>query len=342
MSSIQTAASPQQSNYKTVLLKDVKGCVLCETVFPTNAALSHVRKAAAERMSSNAVTLVFRGEVLEDDEWLTVEEVFGKYGKPIIFVVSKDKSRSARQEPQNASVPSTPSITPSQPIPRPARPLDESEEPGRCRICYSTESTPSDRLFRPCLCRGTVGLVHVSCLNAWRERPENPDAYFRCANCGYEYRLARARFAQLLSSEEYAAVGTIVTLISVIALVSVVSWAIIPLTLSNRFFDLMEWDPPDDEYPQLRHVVFGASCVGLAGFLIHLSEMIAFVRDHGTMESMFAFGLGLIANGKRGLRIFAFCGLAVAYRLMFRECDRLIRRLFAAFGERVLEVGETN
>lgn len=325
------SGEPFDNNYKTILFKSVQGDVIKEATLPTNAALHDLWVCVGGKNATRGnVDLVFRGEVLLD-EWLTVEEVFGKYGKPIVFVVKKDKE-------QIRSVERPRIVSPR--VEQQQQPPPQIEEQGRCRICYSTESTREDPLFRPCLCRGTVGLVHVSCLNAWRERPENPDAYFRCVNCGYQYRIARARFAQLLTSAEYANIGTVVMMVMMVLLGSVLTWAVIPRVITDWFFEYVEWTPPDEDYPPVRYLLFAISCIGLTGFFFHLAEMWAFVRDHGTMESVFAIGVGLTANGKRGIRIFAFCGLAVAYRMLYVACDRLVRRVFTAFGERVLAVTE--
>ena len=311
------------NNYKTILFKNAQRLQLKETVFPTNALVRNVWDVVGGKDRAH---LIFRGQVLtEDDCLLTIEEVFGPYGIPVVFVVVKQSQQHQQHQPREL----TTTICS----------VAEQDEV-RCRICYSNESSTDDPLFRPCLCRGTVGLVHVSCLNAWRERPENPDAYFRCANCGYEYRIARATFAKLLSSEEYAKIGTIVCMVSIVVLLSIISWLLLPGEINAFFFDLAEWDPPDEDYPFLRHFIFAILLCGLAGFLIHLSELIQFVRDHGTVETVFAVGLSLTANGKRGIRIFCICGLVVAYRLLFREFQRIVRRVFTDFGERVLAVIE--
>ena len=68
-----------------------------------------------------------------------------------------------------------------------------------CRICFSGEedgAKGADRLFSPCQCRGSQGLVHVRCLNHWRARSRNNASYFTCNTCHYRYNLERATWAK--------------------------------------------------------------------------------------------------------------------------------------------------
>ena len=52
----------------------------------------------------------------------------------------------------------------------------EEEEERVCRICFAGED--AGRLFSPCLCRGSMGLVHVDCLNEWRSMSRNPRSFY--------------------------------------------------------------------------------------------------------------------------------------------------------------------
>ena len=74
---------------------------------------------------------------------------------------------------------------------------DDDDEP-MCRICFGGEEDDAkgaDRLFAPCQCRGSQGLVHVRCLNQWRARSRNNASYFECNTCHYRYHLERAAWA---------------------------------------------------------------------------------------------------------------------------------------------------
>ncbi|VDO05891.1 unnamed protein product [Rodentolepis nana] len=56
------------------------------------------------------------------------------------------------------------------------------ERPSNCRICYDGTS---NTLISPCRCRGTVGLLHKSCLERWLQVSQT----ISCEICGYKYKL---------------------------------------------------------------------------------------------------------------------------------------------------------
>lgn len=56
-----------------------------------------------------------------------------------------------------------------------------SSTPVRCRICYDDKNN----LISPCRCKGTVGLLHKSCLERWLQVSQ----MVSCEICGYEYNL---------------------------------------------------------------------------------------------------------------------------------------------------------
>lgn len=98
-----------------------------------------------------------------------------------------------------------------------------------CRICHDSEDGRADgRLFRPCNCRGTMAWVHVECLDKWRQASTNPQSFYRCDQCHYEYQFGRAftayghgfgdkiTIARLLSSRvciHLASVGVLMVMI---------------------------------------------------------------------------------------------------------------------------------
>ena len=67
---------------------------------------------------------------------------------------------------------------------------DESDR--CCRICFSSEETISNRLFRPCLCRGSMRYVHMECLDTWRQTSANPQSFFQCDQCKFKYHLGQS------------------------------------------------------------------------------------------------------------------------------------------------------
>ena len=57
----------------------------------------------------------------------------------------------------------------------------------QCRICLENDN-PED-LINPCKCKGTSKYVHKECLNQWRTLSNNTEAYNKCFECGYTYKM---------------------------------------------------------------------------------------------------------------------------------------------------------
>ncbi|OAV92797.1 hypothetical protein PTTG_04943 [Puccinia triticina 1-1 BBBD Race 1] len=77
---------------------------------------------------------------------------------------------------------------------------EEADEEALCRICLSgrDDADPSlGRFIQPCLCRGTMAFIHVGCLQRWRITSPSPKSFYRCDQCGYRYKLRRAKIAGL-------------------------------------------------------------------------------------------------------------------------------------------------
>jgi len=68
-----------------------------------------------------------------------------------------------------------------------------------CRICHEGEEDGS--LFSPCKCSGTMKYVHAECLDKWRALSRNPQSFFVCDNCKYQYNLYRPKLSKFLQSE---------------------------------------------------------------------------------------------------------------------------------------------
>ncbi|KAK6625010.1 hypothetical protein RUM43_005301 [Polyplax serrata] len=56
-----------------------------------------------------------------------------------------------------------------------------------CRICHEGERY--EPLLQPCLCKGSVGCVHASCLKVWLEQSNTS----RCELCNYPYAIKQTR-----------------------------------------------------------------------------------------------------------------------------------------------------
>ena len=58
---------------------------------------------------------------------------------------------------------------------------DDSEL--ECRVCRGGPDLPSRPLFSPCLCSGSIGLVHQECLEAWLKHSQKDN----CELCKQKY-----------------------------------------------------------------------------------------------------------------------------------------------------------
>ena len=134
-----------------------------------------------------------------------------------------------------------------------------------CRICYETgESAETGPLFCPCLCSGSMGHVHMECLDHWRNSSANPRSFYRCDNCHFEYKFGRAysrvdRFtlARFLSSRFAVHALSVFVLLSIIFVGGFVA----------KTFDssLTWWDVLDCF--KLEHLVYGSAVTGLGSLL---------------------------------------------------------------------------
>jgi hypothetical protein len=58
----------------------------------------------------------------------------------------------------------------------------------RCRICLSTkQNNKTKQLIQPCLCKGSMKFVHLTCLHMWRQTTKVPLNHYRCENCLHYY-----------------------------------------------------------------------------------------------------------------------------------------------------------
>jgi len=72
--------------------------------------------------------------------------------------------------------------------------VEDNPDEKQCRICLQEDDDPNspwDRLFRPCLCKGTMAYVHGRCLDQWRRHSVKASSMYRCDQCGYEYQMSR-------------------------------------------------------------------------------------------------------------------------------------------------------
>ncbi|XP_034941786.1 E3 ubiquitin-protein ligase MARCH3-like [Chelonus insularis] len=71
---------------------------------------------------------------------------------------------------------------------------DASTQESGCRICY--DNTIRYPIIYPCKCKGTMGAIHLSCLERWLEESNRSS----CELCGYQFDIERTpRYSALRS-----------------------------------------------------------------------------------------------------------------------------------------------
>lgn len=67
------------------------------------------------------------------------------------------------------------------------------------RVTYDSEG---GHLLRPCKCKGSVKYVHEQCLQQWRYADPSMASrnYYHCPTCGFQYKLSRLGWGNLISS----------------------------------------------------------------------------------------------------------------------------------------------
>ncbi|WFD34334.1 hypothetical protein MCUN1_001173 [Malassezia cuniculi] len=98
-----------------------------------------------------------------------------------------------------------------------------------CRICFSDEVEPGDRMIAPCRCRGTAKqFVHASCLDRWRLSSARRESVIQCDQCRTPYKQSATFAVRLLASPLQYIVSAILLLLIAIfvsgAVGSVLLW----------------------------------------------------------------------------------------------------------------------
>ena len=89
-----------------------------------------------------------------------------------------------------------------------------------------------ERLIKPCLCKGSMSYVHLSCLNRWRRVSSSPTSFYKCDQCGYEYNISRATICTLLENNSVVICTSLVTFVLALGLLGV-TVQLIPLKRWN-------------------------------------------------------------------------------------------------------------
>mmetsp|Transcript_18154 Transcript_18154/g.30521 ORF Transcript_18154/g.30521 Transcript_18154/m.30521 type:complete len:310 (-) Transcript_18154:205-1134(-) len=231
----------------------------------------------------------------------------------------------------------------------------EPAEPS-CRICHG--GSEEGRLFSPCLCRGTVGKVHVECLNAWRAMSTNSQSFYKCDLCGYKYNTKRADFADFLESKALVH-GVASALVMLLVCISAIIVSFVASSGGRRFdlrflfYDLVMWRPAwkywgrgvgrwQGFYSWLAGAcdwtVGGAVLLGLLGFLVHIVRKFRVDRQYVYNYMGPSLLAAVVQHGAPVFRIFAALGVAVSYQSIYTQLHETSKHLLTKFGEHVLEV----
>ncbi len=232
------------------------------------------------------------------------------------------------------------------------RAADQGPPPdAKCRICF--EGPELGPMFTPCLCRGSMALVHVECLNQWRRSSANPESYFRCEQCHYEYQLRRAWYAGVLLDNRLIVSASVALLLALLLIVAAVSSPILGYLekdLARTTYELCEWEPfwLSPMYPffsQRREsfdfLVTGLLVLGSVGFLHWMYAQYEMLRH--TADGMFkllimaAFFFGSQA-GFQSARMAIILGLFMTLRHLHGVIKDWCARIAQVWGERILEI----
>ncbi|GAB5368869.1 hypothetical protein AAMO2058_001356700 [Amorphochlora amoebiformis] len=231
---------------------------------------------------------------------------------------------------------------------------DMNEEKQRCRICLGGRD--EGQMFSPCLCRGSMQVVHVSCLNEWRRSSANPRSYYRCEQCHYEYQLRRAWFAELLLDDSVVKTFSVLALIGMMILSAFIALPVtymLKVDLAEEMYRLCEWRPwwlMEDRYPWISSfrptfdfIVQGHLFLATIGFahwfydqyLIHRHTADGWMR----LLHMGAIFGGLQA-GYRSARLALGLGSYFILEHLYNIAKVRCKYIVQTWGEAILEVRE--
>ncbi|KAI0082269.1 zf-C3HC4-domain-containing protein [Panus rudis PR-1116 ss-1] len=115
-------------------------------------------------------------------------------------------------------------------------------EEKQCRICLDGEDPTLGRLIRPCLCRGSISYVHVKCLQKWRTTSASQSAFYRCPQCGYNYRFARTQVVGIATNPAIVgALSAILFTILVLCSSYITTWILAGDDGYDSYFFITPW-----------------------------------------------------------------------------------------------------
>ncbi|EKX54165.1 hypothetical protein GUITHDRAFT_100414 [Guillardia theta CCMP2712] len=281
--------------------------------------------------------LVHAGRILDEEETLLGS---GVSKSPTVFLAMKrvDYANSV-----TGSMPEPRGYTPANlsSFSSPYRPAETSqtsqtdEEVPTCRICHGEHNGPGDqRLFSPCLCRGSMRYVHVACLNRWRAVSNNPQSYYQCDSCRYKYNLRRTAFAEYCNSYKVQEVLTTVTCVCLVVLGGLLSYT---TGIEHRLYRACEWTP---QWHGTRwssifdFFMCGLIVVGIGGFCSVIYD--AYKNDARNMQFSLVYLFALY--GHLVMRIVCFVGILHSLRTVHKLVEEEMKRALSRWGDAILEV----
>ena len=225
---------------------------------------------------------------------------------------------------------------------------EEDRSEGQCRICLG--GIEEGRLISPCLCRGTVRLVHVECLNAWRQASANPASLVRCDQCGYKYRVVRTQLASYLLDDRLITGVAFALFCLLLIFAGLVSY-MLGIGVDLWFYEAVAWRPwwwdqhhsmyarLNPWHVQLDVLVAGGVICGLGGMVLMLYIRYQQHPEHFVSSMLPGLAFNFAAMGMPIMRIVAAGGLYVTWRHgLYAAVRQKAKEALVTFGERVLEV----
>lgn len=216
--------------------------------------------------------------------------------------------------------------------------LNSESNEKQCRICLQEDDNPNsplDRLFRPCLCKGTMAYVHGRCLDQWRRHSVKASSKYRCDQCGYEYQMSRLgspiaiEVARVVKTEWFCQLASIWLLLFVIYFVGFMA----------RLYRGKEV-APDVLSMVLMDMVDGAILVGPISFTF---SALFWLFEYGGAGFRGMGGYGRWTGndkdcGKMLFFIIVLVGLAFAFRFLYRHTRNLVDFTASSAASHILDI----
>ena len=211
--------------------------------------------------------------------------------------------------------------------------------------------------------------IHVKCLNQWRAVAPNARSYYRCDQCGYEYNLRRAEWADYVAHPNTAKIISFIVMVVVVTLFGIITFK---LPFAEFIFQQIEWEPiqyfawkqcknmdaacesmcnpyfpwndcprrcfpcwydPMDPWKETYTAIFfsGAFVLAVLGLLVQ-RELI--------WRHKWTFLLPLFSS-TRVWRIYLLVGVCHSFYVMLQMVTVLVKKFLFEFGEKILAVSQS-